>query len=107
MIAYNEKSLDHLIFHREVKKALNRNLISKDEHDSVINGHPSDLYRPNIFIRIGLFIVTVVVVQMSFGLLMLIAGGAFSSETGGLIICLFYALLIYTALEWIIRSKRH
>ena len=107
MIAYKEKSLDSLIVQHQVNKALKRKFISKEEHDGVIKAHPADLYRPNIFIRIGLFIVTVIIVLMSFGLFMLMTGDAFSFDTGGLIICLFFALVIYVMLEWIIQSKRH
>ena len=107
MIAYKEKSLDNLIVQHQVNKALKRKLISKEEHDAVIKSHPADLYRPNIFIRIGLFIVAVIIVLMSFGLFMLMTGDAFSTDTGGLIICLFFAIAIYGMLEWIIQSKRH
>ena len=68
MIAYNHKSLDHLLMNEEATFALNHNLISKEEADGIEKAYPVNLYSPNLFIRIGLFLLTAVIVLMVFGL---------------------------------------
>ena len=107
MIVYNDNSLDRLMINEEAGIALRKQLISKNEYDTIAAAHAVELYRPNIFIRIGLFLVTVVIVLMSFGLLVLVAADALDSNNGFFVICLIFALFIYVALEWIIQSKRH
>ena len=107
MIVYNDNSLDRLIINEEAGIALRKQLISKNEYDTIAAAYAVELYRPNIFIRIGLFLVTVVIVLMSFGLLVLVAADALDSNNGFFVICLIFAFFIYVALEWIIQSKRH
>jgi hypothetical protein len=107
MIVYNENSLDRLMFKEEAAIALRRQLIPKNEFDAVAAANVVDLYRPNIFIRIGLFLVTVVIASMSFGLIILVTADALDSDTGFFWICIIFAFFIYVALEWIIQSKRH
>ena len=61
MIAYNHTTLDNLLLNEEATFALNHNLISKEEADAIEKAHPVDLYTPNLFIRIGLFLLTAVI----------------------------------------------
>jgi hypothetical protein len=105
MIAYNHKSLDHFLMNEEAKFALHHNLISKEEADGIEKKYPVNVYSPNLFIRIGLFLLTAVIVLMVFGLfcLMTLAG----SETKFGILTLVFSLLIYAALEYLIRNKNH
>ena len=65
MIAYKEKSLDQLVINEECEKALKRQLITAEEYGAIKAAHKSQLYSPNMFIRIGLFVLTVVIVFMS------------------------------------------
>ena len=71
MLAYNKQSLDNLLIQQQSDTALQRNLLTKEEYDAVAAAHPVDLYTPNIFIRIGLFLATAVSAIMGFGILML------------------------------------
>src|SRR5581483_11584805 len=105
MIAYNHKSLDHLLINEEMQWALGQQLISKEEANAIEKAYPVDLYRPNLFIRIGLLLLTTVIVLMVFGLfcLMLLSG----SEHAFGILALVFSLLIYTTLELLIREKKH
>ena len=105
MIAYNHKSLDHLLMNEEATIALNHNLISKEEADGIKKAYPVNLYSPNLFIRIGLFLLTTVIVLMVFGLFCLMALGG--SETKFGILTLVFSLLIYVALEYLIRNNNH
>ena len=56
MIVYNDNSLDRLMINEEAGIALRKQLISKNEYDTIAAAHAVELYRPNIFIRIGLFL---------------------------------------------------
>jgi len=107
MIAYNEKELDRLSINQDASLALERKLISKDEYEAINNAHPVVLYSPNIFIRIGLFLVTVVIVLMSYGLLLIPLGGLLSSNGVWAAVTIIFGLLTYTSLEWLIYNKRH
>lgn len=105
MIAYNHTTLDHLLINEEATAALHHNLISKEEADVIGKTYPVNLYTPNIFIRIGLFLLTAIIVLMGFGLFCLLLLN--SSEKGFGVLCLFCSLLIYAALEFLIYEKKH
>lgn len=107
MIAYNDNTLDQLSINQEARLALERKLISKDEYEVINKAHPVALYRPNIFIRIGLFLVTVVIVFMSYGLLLLMGGSVLSSNGVWATVTIIFGLLVYASLEWLIYNKKH
>ena len=107
MIAYNEQSLDRLTARKEAMSALKKRLIPAHEYDAIDKSYKADLYSPNIFIRIGLFAATVVIVLMTFGLILLIFGSAMGNESVLFVISLFFACAIYAVLEWIIQNKKH
>jgi len=105
MIAYNHTSLDNLLLKEEAADAFHQQLISTEEYNAIEKAYPVNLYSPNLFIRIGLFVLTTVIVSMGYAfLLMLEIGG---SEKGIGILTFFYSLLLYGALEFIIREKKH
>jgi hypothetical protein len=107
MIAYNEHSLDRLVINDEAAKARNKRLISVEEFTAISGAYKPDLYSPNMFIRIGLFIMTAVIALMSYGLVFLITGSALDNETTLFVMTLMFGAFIYIVLEWMIRSKRH
>lgn len=105
MIAYNHTSLDNLLIQEEVENALQQDLLSKEEAAGIENKYPVNLYTPNLFIRIGLLLLTAIVVLMGYGVFCLIVlnGG----EKGFGIMTIFYSLIIYGGLEFMIREKKH
>lgn len=105
MIAYNHTSLDHLLINEEVKDALQQELISKEETVAIEKAYPVNFYSPNLFIRIGLLLLTTVIVLMIFGIFCLMALD--SSNKGFGILTLFFSLGIYGGLEFLIRQKNH
>jgi hypothetical protein len=107
MIAYKEKSLDALVINEETTRALKKQFISNEEYAGITNVYKTHLYSPNVFIRIGLFVLTVVIVFMSFGLMFLFTGDALNNETALFVMTFIFGALIYAALEWMIQSKRH
>lgn len=105
MIVYNRKSLDNLAVNEEAAVALHYNLISQGEVEDIAKAYPVNLYSPNFFIRIGLFLLTALIILMVFGLfcLMLLS----SSEQSFGILTLIVSLLTYGGLEMLIRERNH
>jgi len=66
---------------------------------------PEGTYRPNVMIRIGLFLLTCVITSFAAGLLSLIFSASDIIETPGWLI--FLAVLSYAALEMVVRSRQH
>lgn len=107
MIAYNTTALDNKDVLEQSGRALKRKLISKEEFDIVSAAHPVNMYSPNLFIRIGLFLATAVIVSMSFGLFALFLGGMLDSD--GVVAVMFgiFGIGVYAGLEFMIQKMRH
>ncbi len=105
MIAYNGIWLDNLAAREAINDAFYANAISAAEKDAAETIFPVGFYSPNIFIRIGLFILSFVIACFSLGLLSLIFLSSIEHTMGGLTI--FFGLLTYGALEFFIHTKHH
>lgn len=106
MIAYKRTDLENGWIQQDAKEACLKECITKEEHQQIKTKYPTGLYTPNIFIRIGLFLATVVVSVFSFGLLLLLMSGALNEDTfGGAAV--FFALICYGILEYVVRDKKH
>lgn len=105
MIAYNPIWLNNLLFRRKAFEAFNKSCIIREELDAINNKYGEHFYSPNLFIRIGLLLLTLVIMLFSFGLFALITLNVFDKIIGGL--CVFFGMLCYAALEFIVRSKNH
>jgi len=105
MIAYNTKWLDNLIVQNEANSASEKGCISKEENATIQQQYPVGFYMPNPFVRIGLFILTVIIAFFSFGLisLLFISGG---NENLGFL-SIFFGVITYIMLEIMVRSKNH
>ena len=98
MIAYNKTSLDNLMLIRETEKAFKKGAITAGERDNIKAAYPVALYMPNIYLRIGLFILTSIVASFSFGLLcLMLLGGGSETTFGGL--CIFFGIVAYVVAE--------
>ena len=105
MIAYNKTSLHNEQIQEQSTTAFENNFISKEEAENIKLKFPVVFYTPNIFIRIGLFILTGIVISFSFSLFSMPFMGFIKNAWEGLI--LFFSLLTYAALEFMIQSKKH
>ncbi|WP_449435710.1 hypothetical protein [Pedobacter steynii] len=63
MIIYNNIWLANLLIREEAQKARKAEAISIDEQKKIADKYPVGFYTPNIFIRIGLFILTCIIVS--------------------------------------------
>lgn len=105
MIAYNEAWLQNLVIRQEAESAYKDNCIDKEELENINSHYPMAFYMPHLFIRIGLFILTIVILFFSFGILTLLFLSSIEKAIGGLAV--FFGLLVYAMLEFMIRSKMH
>jgi len=103
MIAYNKSWLDNLFIHREADKALRGSCISAEEARAIRERYPVGFYTPNVFARIGFFLLTTVIVLFAAGLLALLSLGAIERHWN--ILCIVVALLSYGALEYLVRDR--
>jgi hypothetical protein len=101
MIAYNRQYLDNRDLRDQVASALARGIISPDEYTRIRTAYPDELYTPNFFIRVGLFLLTALAVGCCTGLFMI---GASSENSVGILLIVF-GMLSFGALELFIRIR--
>lgn len=107
MIAHNSKLLDERMIRKEAILAFAKKLITAQELDAVMKARVVRLYSPNLFIRIGLFILTTIIASMGFGLFVTMFSAFNFSESGFAVICLLFSIGLYASLEYLIRMKNH
>jgi hypothetical protein len=104
MIAYNRPALDNSEIQQEAAEALGQSVITRAEYDKIAEAYPFTLYTPNFFIRIGLFLLTVLAVACGLGLFMLMTMGA--GERGMGFVIIFWGIASYGALEFFIHARK-
>ena len=105
MIAYNKTYLHNKDVQDQATSAYENDLIGSDELQQVKEKYPVHFYTPNFFIRIGLFILTYLVVSFSFSLFSVIFMS--SIESAMKILLLLFSLLTYAVLEFMVDKNRH
>ena len=105
MIAYNKTSLHNNDVRKQATAAFENNLLSAEELQQIKEKYPVQFYTPNFFIRIGLFILTGIIVSFSFSLFSLVFMSSGENVWKGLL--LFFSLLTYAALEFMIEKNNH
>ncbi|MBA2563191.1 MAG: hypothetical protein H0V14_09830 [Chitinophagaceae bacterium] len=106
MIAYNKIWLDNLYIRAEAGKAINANYITPQENEAVRKIYPVGFYSPNIFIRIGLFLLTAVIVSCSAGLFSLVFLSDASTKGYGMLF-IFFGVMAYALAELVVKYKHH
>lgn len=76
MIAYNKLWLANLRLQADVKENLNKGYITVEEFKNIKDKYPVGFYTPGLFARIGLFILTIIVVTFANGILSLLFASA-------------------------------
>ncbi|HEY4966314.1 MAG TPA: hypothetical protein VII28_07935 [Puia sp.] len=104
MIVYNRTSLDNMTIRNQAHEAFDAGCISPEENKKISDTHPVNFYTPNIFICIGLFLLTVVIAAFSLGLFFLIIESGIRSFVPPMI---FSFLVCYVVLEYIVSQRRH
>lgn len=97
MIIYNKLWLENLLIKDQIHDDLRSGDISPEELKSIATAYPVGFYSPNIFVRIGLFILTCIIASFSGGLFGLCFSGLESVNPAVWLIILGVAS--YVALE--------
>jgi hypothetical protein len=105
MIVYPPTDIHQLFIREQAALALDQNCLLPDEYEGIVKNYPITFYSPNLFIRIGLFLLTLVITLFSFGLLLLLFRDAAGNAISG--IAVFFALLTYAALEYMVQNNHH
>jgi hypothetical protein len=105
MIAYNIIDLDNREVQDQAGEAYEKKCISLEEREKIKAGYPCGFYTPNRYVRIGLFLLTLVIVAFSVGLLAFMILMANGNGFGSLMI--FCGLVSYVVLEYMVRGKKH
>ncbi|MBO9727518.1 MAG: hypothetical protein J7623_02640 [Chitinophaga sp.] len=106
MLAYKSQTLDNLHIQEEAAKALRKDCIDVTTYRAIEAAHPVNFYTPNPVIKIGLFILTVVIVSFSLGLFSLMTLDIHHPERVIRGLCIFVGLGCYAVLELFIASKK-
>ena len=106
MIAYNNLWLNNNLAVNELDAALAANLITKNEFEASVPLYSVKFYSPHLFVRMGLFILTTVVVIFSLGLFSLLFLSALNQDGAGTLF-IFFGLICYALLEWLVASRHH
>src|SRR5687768_17169797 len=106
MIAYNPSWVTNLSVIKEAKRWLKQNFIQREQFDAIVTTYPSGFYHPNVFIRIVLFLASLVALGGVTGLLGLLFADAFNEAIE--MLCLFYGIASWIFLEIVfIRNGKH
>jgi len=106
MIAYNTDWLDALLTKDTAQKWHEKGLLSDEKWQAVQEHHPSNFYSPNVFVRIGLAIFTLILLTAAGGLVAIFVEP--ESDLGFSIFCLFWGVVCIVALEFrVIKPGRH
>ncbi|MEO8147127.1 MAG: hypothetical protein ABI723_05785 [Bacteroidia bacterium] len=105
MIAYDKKRLDNLLESEQAKCFSRLDLINKDELRLIALAKQPAYHHSNIFIRIGVLLLTIILTFCSYGLLVLFFG--LDSEWGFKIALIIFSIITFAALEFFIRNKNH
>lgn len=102
MIAYNKEQLHGLYTREQADEAFSKNCIDKETH-TALTSLPTGLYTPNIFVRIGLALLTIIIALFSCALFFLMSG----LDRGISILMTVCGVLSYVALELLVSNKKH
>lgn len=105
MIIYNKEWLGNLSIHDQINISYEQGDISTDELKKIKERYPVGFYSPNIFMRVGIFLLTLIILGFSIGLLSLITYDLKTLDSPYYL--LFLGLITYVALEFIISTKHH
>lgn len=101
MTIYNKTTLHNIFIKKQAAQAYAEGYLDKETLGKISAEHPSDLYTPNVFVSVGLGLLTSLVVLAATGIFFLL----FNSIQSPLMFVM--ALACYAAIEMITGSKKH
>lgn len=105
MTAYGKDNLYNKYVRESATDAFGLGLIPSSTLDVIMEAHPVKLYTPNIFIRIGLGLLSAIAI-IFFGVLVGLITGI-SGENGFAALCIMLAISCYGLLEFFVSSNKY
>lgn len=109
MIVYNTQLLDHIAIIKKAKQWYANKLISTEQMASIQKKYPVDYFKPNFFIKIGLFLFTLFLIGAALGFFTLFTLSIFSQLNSmdgyGIVTSLIFACASFFALEKLIKWR--
>ena len=102
---YNERWVENLVIQEKGKSWLNTNLLSTAQFEQLLAAFPASFYRPGTFVKIGLFLFTLLGGSFFAGFLSLFFIENAQQKTFA-VLGIMCAIFYYAALEYFIR-RRH
>ncbi|MEO6851782.1 MAG: hypothetical protein ABI203_07020 [Mucilaginibacter sp.] len=103
MIAYNKTWIANLRLREKLNEDVLNGLITAEEFKQITEKYEVGFYTPSLFARVGLFILTGVVILFGAGLLALVLGNSISNAG----FPIFLGFLTYGALEFMVNTNNH
>ena len=108
MIAYNKDWLNANIALDEIENAFAKSNISQEERDAAAAQFKTGFYTPNIYIRVGLILLTLIIVSFSSAVLALFfISTDIDIERSAAILGIFFGVGCHVALELFVKKKHH
>lgn len=104
--AYNETWLRNQAVQQQARYWCSEKLLTQSQVKQVEEQFPDPLYRPNGWIKVGLFFFTCLAASFATGLTSVFTVAIFSETLGGGFVSLTYAALYYAAALFLIREKK-
>jgi hypothetical protein len=105
--AYNESWVENIDNQAIINNWHEQKLLSDEQFELTQKAFPVGFNRPNVFVKIGLFLFTNIVGSASFGFLSLfLAAIILESSIGLAVICLIYAAILLYLLEYFIKKNK-
>ncbi len=79
MIAYNTTLLNNIAIVKKAKQWYANNLITTDQMGTILKKYPVDYFKPNLFVKIGLFVFTIFMVSAALGIFSLFLFSLFAN----------------------------
>lgn len=109
MIAYNKQFLNNLAIVKRSKQWFAHDLITIEQMSIIQDQYQADFYKPNLFVKIMLFIFTVIAISAGLGLFIYFAfeGNRYLDQSNGFAIftSCFFAVVCIALLELFIKNK--
>jgi len=105
MIKHSKVWLDNLLFHNHFKANNAAGCLTDEEYEKLKVKYPIGFYHPGIFVRIGLFILTCIIIAFSTGLLSLMLADARLIDNFGWPLVL--GVGCYVILELMMKKKHY
>ncbi len=107
MIAYNNTWLANEEANTQIENAFANGYITPEEKTAAEAKFLNGFYTPNIFIRIGLFVLTLIIILFSFGIISLLFLSSSASERDIPVVIILFGFICYIVLERFIKLKKH